>query len=68
MSDTAKVIELVGRSDESWEHAAQMALDNAEETIEEIQGIEIISQTANVEDGEIQSYKSTVHVTFALKQ
>lgn len=68
MSETAKVIELVGTSDESWEDAAQTALDDANETLEGITGIEIESQTADVQDGEIQSYTTTVHVSFGLKR
>lgn len=37
-------------------------------TLEEITGIEIVSQTADVEDGEIQQYKTTVHVAFELQR
>lgn len=65
---TVKVIELTGNSDESWQDAAQQALADADETLEEISGIEIVSQTADVEDGEITRYKSTVHVSFALQR
>jgi len=66
MSETAKVIELMGTSTESWEDAAQNALDDADETIENISGIEITAQTATVENGQIQKYKTTTHVSFAL--
>ena len=65
---TVKVIELVGNSTESWEDAAQNALDDADETLEEISGVEIVSQTADVTDGEIDEYRSTVHVSFALQR
>lgn len=68
MSETAKVIELVGNSTESWEDAAQNALKDADETLEEISAIELVSQTAEVEDGRIERYKSTVHVSFALRR
>lgn len=68
MPSTVKVIELVGNSTESWEDAAQNALDDAEETLEELSGIEIVSQTADVEDGQIQRYKTTVHLSFALQR
>lgn len=68
MSDTAKVIELVGNSTESWEDAAQNALNDANETLEEISAVELISQTAEVEDGQIERYKSTVHVSFSLRR
>lgn len=67
MRDTAKVIELVGSSAESWEDAAQNALDDADETLEHITGVEITSQTADVEGGQIGNYKTTVHVAFRLE-
>lgn len=67
MGDTVKTIELIGNSTESWEDAAQSALDDADETIEEITGIEVISQTANVENGQIERYKTTLHVGFKLQ-
>lgn len=65
---TVKVIELTGNSDESWKDAAQQALADADETLEEISGIEIVSQTADVEDGDITRYKSTIHVSFTLQR
>ena len=68
MSTTVKVIELVGNSNESWEDAARNALQDADETLEEIRGIELVSQTATVEDGEIDSYRATVHVSFELQR
>lgn len=68
MAETVKVIELVGNSTESWEDAAQSALDDADETIENISGIELVSQTADVENGRIERYKTTIHVSFALQR
>lgn len=68
MSETVKVIELVGNSDNSWEDAAQSALDDADETLENISGIEIVSQTADVDGGQIQNYKTTLHVSFKLQR
>lgn len=67
MGDTVKTVELIGNSTNSWEHAAQNALDDASETIEGITGIEIVSHTAAVENGQIQRYKATVHVAFELQ-
>lgn len=66
MADTVKVIELVGNSTESWEQAAQNALDDADETLEHLSGVEITSQTAEVEDGQIARYKTNVHLAFEL--
>lgn len=67
MSATVKVIELVGNSEDSWEDAARNALEDADETLENVNGIELVSQTADVEDGRISQYKSTLHVSFVLE-
>ncbi len=67
MGNTVKTIELIGNSTESWEDAAQKAVDDANRTVESIRGIEIESQTANVEDGRIERYKTTIHVAFELQ-
>ena len=68
MSPTVKVIELVGNSETSWEDAAQNALADADETLEEISGIEITSQTAEVEGGEITAYRTALDVSFVLQR
>lgn len=66
---TIKVIELQGESEESWEDAAQSAVQDANETLEGISGIEVVSQTADVDDsGQITGYNTTVNVAFALER
>ena len=59
-----KVIKVLGTSTESWEDAAQEALTQASETVEDIHGIEIQDMTANVENGTISEYKTTVEIAF----
>lgn len=66
MPDTAKVIELVGTSTDSWGDAASTALGDANTTLENITGIEVVSQTATVENGTIREYKTTIHLSFGL--
>lgn len=66
--EAVKVIELTGNSSESWEESAQNALEDADETLENISGIEVVSQTADVENGSIDQYRTTVHVSFALNR
>ncbi len=68
MAETVKVIELVGNSTESWEDAAQNALSDADETLENITGMEVVSQTADVSDGQLERYRTTVHVAFELQR
>ena len=59
-----KVIKLLGTSEESWEDAAEEAVQEASRTIDDIQGVEIEDYTASVENGEVTQYKATVHVAF----
>lgn len=62
------MIELVGESTESWEAAAKQALKDAGETLDGISGLEIVGQTAEVEDNEIVQYRSTVHLSFPIQR
>ena len=65
---SVKVIELVGESSESWEAAAKQALNDASETLEGVSGIEIVGQTAKVENNEIVQYRTTVHLSFPIQR
>ncbi|WP_336344029.1 dodecin family protein [Halalkalicoccus ordinarius] len=66
---TVKVIELQGESDESWEDAAQSAVQDASDTLQGISGIEVVSQTADIDDdGQITRYNTTVNVAFTLQR
>lgn len=65
---TVKIIELIGTSTASWEDAAQSAVQHAAESLHNIIGAEVISQTARVQDGAIREYRTTVHVAFALDE
>lgn len=62
-----KIIKVLGTSSESWEDAAQEAVSEASQTIDDITGIEIHDHTANVEDGSITEYKTTVEVAFPVR-
>ncbi|MXV60698.1 dodecin domain-containing protein [Natronorubrum sp. JWXQ-INN-674] len=68
MGETVKVIQLTGNSSESWEDAAQNALEDADETLENITGIEVESQTAEVDSGTIEEYRTTLDVAFVLNR
>jgi len=63
-----KIIKVLGTSSESWEDAAHEAVAQANETIDEIHGIEVEDWTANVENGEVTDYKTTVEVAFPVHQ
>jgi hypothetical protein len=48
MTSVAKIIEIVGNSDKSWEDAAQVAVDEAKKTLHGIHGIEVTNMTGTV--------------------
>lgn len=62
----AKVIELIGESDLSWEDAVQDAVQKASETVENITGVEVLNFTANVENDEVVEYKANVKLAFGV--
>lgn len=64
-----KVIEIIGSSDDGWEEAAQVALDEAKKTIHGIHGLEVLDMTATVDSnsGKITNYKTSIKVSFAVE-
>lgn len=60
----AKVIELSGRSTQSFEQAIKEAIDKAGETVENIEGAWVSEQQVVVENGEISSYDVNLRITF----
>jgi flavin-binding protein dodecin len=59
-----KILELLARSDESWEDAARVALRKASETVSNIQTIYIKEFLAVVENEEIVDYQISAKITF----
>lgn len=66
MAQVAKIIELVGESNQSWQDAVQNAVTEASRTIHGINGIEVTNWTANVDNGRVHSYKVDVKVAFGV--
>jgi dodecin len=62
-----KVIEVLGISDKSWEDAAAQALKGATNTVRNISGLDIVSQTAKIKDGKIAEYHATCKVAFRVE-
>jgi flavin-binding protein dodecin len=63
-----KVIELVGSSTSSFSDAVRNAVRTASETIRNIQGVDVISSNATVQDGEITNYKVNVKIAFLIER
>jgi dodecin len=66
----AKIVELVGGSNKSWEDAAQAALNEAIKTIHGIRGIEVTDMTAKVDSktGKIQEYRLCIKLSFGVER
>ena len=67
MSEVAKVIEVVGKSDISWEDAVSKAIFVASKTVHDIKGVEVEKLTGKVSDGKITKYKATVKLIFVVE-
>jgi flavin-binding protein dodecin len=63
-----KVVKVLGTSTESWTDAADEAVKEASKTIDDIHGVELEDQTAEVEDGEVTEYRTTVEVAFPVRE
>ena len=69
MANIAKIIEIVGSSNQGWQDAAQSALNEAKKTIHGITGGEIVDMTAKVDpnSGNILVYHTTVKISFGVE-
>ena len=64
MADSVyKVIELVGTSPESWEKAAEAAINRASESLRDIRIAEVEKLDMHLVDGKIE-YRSKLKVSF----
>lgn len=64
----AKIVEIIGVSNEGWEDAARAAINEARKTIHNIHGIKIQDMTAEVDPntGRITRYKACVKLAFGV--
>lgn len=65
---TAKVIELVGSSSESFEQAVRNALEDAKETTRGITGAEVANMSVRCDEGEITSFKVDLKIAFGIER
>jgi len=63
----AKVIQIIGHSPESFARAADEAVQEAAKTLRGITGADVVSMSADVEDGRISQFKTTVNIAFAVE-
>jgi flavin-binding protein dodecin len=59
-----KVIELIGSSTESWEKAAQNAINRASKSLRELRIAEVVQMDMHLKDGKIECYRTKLKVSF----
>ena len=63
----AKITELIGHSEEGWQEAAQVAVEEAAKTIRGITGVEVRHFTGKIKDGKIVEYRADVEIAFGVE-
>jgi flavin-binding protein dodecin len=59
-----KIIELVGTSTESWEKAAQAAVNTASQSLRELRIAEVSELDLQIENGGVRAYRAKVKLSF----
>ena len=59
-----KVIELVGTSTESWEKAAETAVEMDSKSLRDLRIAEVAQLDMHLEDGKVKAYRAKVKVSF----
>jgi len=59
-----KIIELVGVSPNSWEEAAQNAVETASKSLKDLRVAEITKLDMKVENGKVVAFRSRVNLSF----
>jgi len=68
MADSVyKVIELVGVSSESWEKAAQTAVERASKTLTDLRIAEVVQLDMQIENGKVKGYRTKLKLSFKYK-
>jgi flavin-binding protein dodecin len=68
MADVAKVVTVIGSSPESFAKAADAAVQEASKTLRGITGAQVLSMSAEVSDGKITEFRTTVNIAFAVER
>lgn len=59
-----KVVEVVGSSSESWEKAAQHAVETAGKTLRDLRVAEVERLDVHIEGGRIAAYRAKLKLSF----
>jgi flavin-binding protein dodecin len=59
-----KVIELIGTSTDSWEKAAEAAVERASQSLRDLRIAEVAELDLVIEDGKVAAYRAKLKVSF----
>lgn len=59
-----KIVEVVGSSPESWEKAAQVAIETAAKSLRDLRVAEVDKLDLHIEDGRIAAYRARMKLSF----
>lgn len=59
-----KVVALVGTSTDSWERAAEAAIQTASQTLRDLRVARIVEQDVHIEDGNRLTYRVKMELSF----
>ena len=62
-----KVIEVIGSSPESWEHAAKVAIERVGKTLDDLRIAEVVDQDLKIENGQITAFRTKLCLSFKYK-
>jgi len=62
-----KIIELVGTSTQSWEDAANHAVETAAKSLDDLRIAEVDKLDMRLENGKVVAYRARVHLSFKYK-
>ncbi|MGB3414306.1 MAG: dodecin family protein [Microbacteriaceae bacterium] len=62
----ARITQLSARSTKSFDHAIQVGIERASQTLRNVSGAWVKSQKVDVENGKVVAYQVILEVTFVL--
>lgn len=63
-----KIIELVGISKKSYEDAVVQAVRRTTKTVKNITGVDVIGQSAKVENGKVTEFRANLKIAFVVEE
>ena len=62
-----KIIEVIGVSAESFEDAIRQSVARTAKTVSGITGVDVVGQTAKVQDGKVVEFRVNLKIAFVVK-